>query len=279
MKILTIAKNNKLIIFVIMFCLFLVYLYFQNNWIEVTNYSIEISSLPKELDGLKIAHLSDVHLPKNASSINGLVSTVQNQHPDLILITGDIIDSSADISNCGLSQLAKELSKVSPTFAVTGNHEYWNGNVPLWKKILEENNVLILENKSIEINIKGTKLTLIGIEDEQPLSIMPHKNKTYPNPVILLAHRPERWQTYTSFNNLKPDLVLTGHAHGGQFRIPFLGGLISPNQGFFPKFTSGLYSLNNTSKMIVSRGLGNSIIPFRFNNRPHLPIITFTKNR
>lgn len=94
-------------------------------------------------------------------------------------------------------------------------------------------------------------------------------------PKILLAHRPEGFSTYSSDSfSIKPDLVFSGHAHGGQFRIPISNkGIVAPNQGFFPKYTSGLYASNNGVQMIVSRGLGNSIIPIRINNRPHLPII------
>lgn len=92
--------------------------------------------------------------------------------------------------------------------------------------------------------------------------------------MILLAHRPELFVSYSStINSINPNIVFSGHAHGGQFRIPILNkGVIAPNQGLFPKYTSGVYT-NNNVKMIVSRGLGNSIIPIRINNRPHLPII------
>ena len=90
---------------------------------------------------------------------------------------------------------------------------------------------------------------------------------------ILLSHRPELFETYVDHDL---DLVLSGHAHGGQFRLPFVGGLVAPNQGFFPEYDAGLYSMNHTN-MIVSRGIGNSILPFRFNNRPEVIIIELKK--
>ena len=91
---------------------------------------------------------------------------------------------------------------------------------------------------------------------------------------ILLSHRPEVFNVYV---DNKIDLVLTGHAHGGQIRIPFIGGLIAPNQGIFPKYTSGVFEEDATT-MIVSRGIGNSILPYRINNRPELVIVTLKKN-
>ena len=87
--------------------------------------------------------------------------------------------------------------------------------------------------------------------------------------IILLSHRPELFESYVSCNI---DLVLSGHAHGGQFRLPFIGGLIAPDQGIFPKYDAGLFT-NGSTNMIVSRGLGNSIIPIRFNNRPEVIVI------
>lgn len=87
---------------------------------------------------------------------------------------------------------------------------------------------------------------------------------------ILLSHRPELFTTYTASG---VDLVFTGHAHGGQFRIPFVGGLVAPNQGFFPEYDAGLYTAETTN-MVVSRGVGNSIIPLRINNRPELIVVT-----
>ncbi|MCM1991592.1 metallophosphoesterase [Oceanirhabdus seepicola] len=255
----------------------LIYCYAQNNWIKVENIKVEINELPKELIGLKIAHISDVHLPKNAANIDAIVAKVKKQKPDLIVMTGDIIDESADITTCGLDRLCKGLSEITQTYAVTGNHEFWNGNVDKWTNILTENNINVIDNE-IQIYTKdGERLILMGLRDG--VSYDPGLFKSLEtlnnSPIILLAHRPELFSSYyseTNYNN--PDLIFSGHAHGGQFRIPLLNkGIVSPNQGFFPEYTSGLYISDSNVKMIVSRGLGNSIIPIRFNNRPHLPII------
>lgn len=252
------------------------YCFAQNNWIKIENIKVEVKELPKELKGLKIAHISDVHLPKNASNVESIVDKVKQEKPDIIVMTGDIIDESADLKTCGLDKLCRGLSKITKTYAITGNHELWNGHVDEWTSILVENNIEVIDNK-VGIYTKNNKsIAILGLKDgyeyksEDFKDISNCKNM----PIILLAHRPELFGSYSSSSNsINPNIVFSGHAHGGQFRIPIINkGIIAPNQGFFPKYTSGLYTYNNV-KMIVSRGLGNSIIPIRINNRPHLPII------
>lgn len=270
-------KSRRWIVFISIVLAFVVYVNLQNNWIEVEHMDVKIDNLPKELEGLKIAHISDVHIPKNASSIENLVSKLQKENPDLIVITGDIIDESADIDDPQLSELCRSLANIADTYAVTGNHEVWNNNIEKWKTILYENNVKVVEH-IIGIYYKGnTKLAIMGLKDNRSYSYEYFSGieTVKDTPKILLAHRPELFYAYCAdYFGGKPDLVFSGHAHGGQFRIPFLNkGIVAPNQGFFPKYTSGLYISDNGVQMIVSRGLGNSIIPIRINNRPHLPII------
>lgn len=271
-------KNIRVISAIILFTLvMIVYCFAENNWVKVEHIKIEISNLPRELSGLKIAHISDVHLPKNASNIDNVVHKAKQQKPDIIVITGDIIDESADLKTCGLDKLCKGLSEITKTYAVTGNHELWNGNVEEWTDILTRNNVEVIDNK-IEMYTKdNNSISIAGLMDSTeyiPSDFADIKNAKN-MPMILLAHRPELFiSSYSSdLNSINPSIVFSGHAHGGQFRIPFINkGIIAPNQGLFPEYTSGLYT-NNNVKMIVSRGLGNSIIPIRINNRPHLPVI------
>jgi uncharacterized protein len=265
-------KYIRLVSVIMFFTLVMIgYCFVENNWIEVEHSRIEINNLPKELNGLKIAHISDVHLSKNDSNIDNIVNKVKQEKPDIIVMTGDIIDQNADLKTCGLDKLCKGLSEITKTYAVTGNHELWNKHVYEWTNTLTENDIKVIDNK-IEMYTKNNKsIAVVGLMDGneyKPVNI----NDI---PMILLAHRPELFvSSYSSdLNNINPNIVFSGHAHGGQFRIPIIDkGVIAPNQGLFPKYTSGLYT-NNNVKMIVSRGLGNSIIPIRINNRPHLPII------
>lgn len=143
--------------------------------------------------------------------------------------------------------------------------------------------VTILEDEALQLECGGEMLTLIGISDpdftikgdifnEVPGMVKAKMNSLIDdnnNYIILLSHRPELFETYVCCG---VDLVLSGHTHGGQFRLPFIGGIVAPNQGLFPKYDSGLYT-DGITNMVVSRGLGNSIIPFRFNNRPEVILV------
>lgn len=254
------------------------YGYMENNWVEVEQLEVKIKNLPKELQGLRIAHISDVHIPRNASTLENIITTVKVEQPDLIVMTGDIIDKRSSLDNPLLSLFCQGLSSITTTYAVSGNHEARFKNASKWEQILQQNGVKVVEN-GIQIISKGeATLAILGLKDNQSFAeeIFNDLAAVEPMPKILLAHRPELFYTYSSDSyNVRPDLVFSGHAHGGQFRIPVVKqGLIAPNQGLFPKFTSGLYTAENGVQMVVSRGLGNSIFPFRLNNRPHLPIIT-----
>lgn len=253
------------------------YIITQNNWIQVERIEVKISNLPGELQGLKIAQISDVHIPKNASNINKLINKVRKENPDIIVMTGDIIDQSSDIMNSDLGTLCRELSAITDTYAVTGNHEIWNRNVGIWKDILTANNVKVLDNEMAIYKKDNARLAIMGLGDGKNYIPESFNNiqEAKSIPKILLAHRPELFPDYSSDTSIiRPDIVFSGHAHGGQFRIPFTWkGIIAPGQGFFPKYTSGIYTAVNGVRMIVSRGLGNSVIPVRINNRPHIPVI------
>ena len=176
---------------------------------------------------------------------------------------------------------AKEAAQIAPCYYVPGNHEARVSEYPELKAGLENAGVTVLDDAQVKIEVSGESITVIGVNDpsfhadyltsdaavmDRKLSELSSEDAGF---AILLSHRPELFDTYVAHDM---DLVLTGHAHGGQFRLPLIGGLIAPNQGLFPKYDDGLYSEGNTN-MIVSRGLGNSIIPFRFNNRPEVVLI------
>ena len=178
--------------------------------------------------------------------------------------------------------LIEELNKIAPIYFVTGNHEAWSDHYDTLKESLLNQSVNILDNEAIVLQRNGEELLLLGLkdsafatEDEHSLAIearVQELSGQFDGFKLLLAHRPELFESYVR-NDL--NLVLSGHAHGGQFRLPFIGGLIAPDQGLFPEYTSEVYEKNKT-KMVVSRGLGNSIIPLRFNNRPELIFIQLT---
>jgi hypothetical protein len=269
--------KNRIIIFTGILVVAATYVYSQNNRIEAEHINIKTDKLPKELEGLKIAHVSDVHIPRKGPGIKNLLKILNKENPDIIVLTGDILDRSGDLDNPYFSELCKGLADITDTYAVTGNHEVRKNSAGKWAEALDRYNVKVVENR-IEIYRKGNSMVAVmGLKDNCGYSPEYFENieTVKDTPKILLAHRPELFDTYYSdSHDIKPDLVFSGHAHGGQFRIPFINkGIAAPNQGFFPEYTSGLYTSDNGVQMIVSRGLGNSIIPVRINNRPHLPII------
>lgn len=281
-----INRKTIIIILISIILLFLIslYLYYENNYLQVSNYIIESNKLPQNFDSFKIAHISDFHNEKSKKLTNDLVIAIKNSNPNIIVITGDLIDSNKTDINTAI-QFVKKINDIAQVYYVTGNHEARINNYDKFKEELEKNKVIILDNKLEIIKNGDSELNLVGIDDpnfnyntyRDDTKVIEDnlKNISYDknNFSILLSHRPELIEIVAR-NNF--DLVLAGHAHGGQIRIPFIGGLFAPNQGLFPKYTSGNYKIKNT-EMIVSRGIGNSTFPFRVNNRPELVIIELKK--
>lgn len=275
MKKLTKKKSLKLISLVGLFVLlFIIWIIWDNVHIQTTHYSIEDEALPEAFDGFKVAQISDLH---NKDWGADLAEILEQEQPDLIAITGDLIDSSTEDFSPALS-LIESLTSIAPIYFVTGNHEAWHIQYDALEKSLIDKGITILDDQAIEIGKDSSVLTLMGIQDpafsedtsdtfENALTELADSSDEY---TVLLSHRPERFQSYVESN---VNIVLSGHAHGGQFRLPFIGGLVAPDQGLFPEYTAGVHTAEETS-MIVSRGLGNSIIPIRFNNPPELVIVT-----
>ena len=282
------AQNKKLLIILSIVALLLtaitVWTVWGNTAPELNTYTVSSDRLPEAFDKYRIAHVSDLHNTEIGKNNEKLLNIIKEAKPDIIAITGDLIDSrNTDVEKA--LQFAKEAVKIAPCYYVTGNHEARISEYDSLKNGLTELGVKVLENERIDLERSGEKLTVIGINDpsfqtdylfgnseaiaNKSISQLMNENDSF---TLLLSHRPELFKIYA---DNKVDLVLSGHAHGGQFRLPFAGGLIAPNQGLFPKYDAGLYKEENTN-MIVSRGIGNSIIPLRFNNRPEIVLIELT---
>ncbi len=263
---------------VLLISLFIIWTVWGNTALELNNHTLESDRLPKEFDGFRIAHISDFHNTEIGEKNERLLSVLKEAEPDIIAITGDMIDSRRTNTEIALN-FAREIIKIAPCYYVTGNHEFRVSESYNLKEALSELGIIVLENVKTELEHSGEKIRLIGVDDpsfsddnyaeavmHRNLDILTENDDTY---TLLLSHRPELFPVYCEYN---VDLVLSGHAHGGQFRIPFLGGVIAPDQGLFPTYDAGLYTEGETN-MIVSRGIGNSIIPIRFNNRPEVVVI------
>ena len=275
-------KKNAIILVAvsIAFVAIVIWIAWGNSALMVNEIKITNDKIPQSFEGFRIAQVSDLHNAELGKDNNKLIEKLNECEPDIIVLTGDLIDSNHTNLEVALS-FARQAVKIAPCYFVTGNHEVWVGSqYEELKTSLENAGVTVLQDEAIELNYGDECIQLIGLNDpdfserdsflsdsilETKLSEINISNGF----TILLSHRPEHFNVY---QNKNIDLVLSGHAHGGQFRLPFLGGVIAPNQGLFPKYDAGIYTENGTT-MIVSRGIGNSIIPVRINNRPEIVII------
>lgn len=254
---------------------------FQNQHIEVNKITIKNESLPDDFQGYKIVQVSDLHNAKFGKNNEDLLSLIKEQSPNIIVVTGDIVDSRK--TNVQIARdFVNNASKIAPVYYVTGNHEARVLTEDEIDNVELNKNVIVLHNKDILLKKGESVIQLIGVDDPDYKAVSDsteHMNKRlnkYCNNEhfkILLSHRPELFEIYAE-NNM--NIVFSGHAHGGQVRLPFIGGVIAPHQGLFPKYDAGVYTENHTS-MIVSRGLGDSIIPLRINNPPELVVVTLEK--
>lgn len=258
---------------------FILWMLWGNFTFAQSHYIITDEQLPESFQGYKIAHLSDLH---NNFWENQLLDSVADFEPDIIAITGDLVNYSTE-SFGEMEDWLVQLKEIAPVYYVTGNHEAWNLQYKEFVEILERSEIIMLDNTNIIIEENNEEIMLLGLQDpaflsesnllgehalviESTIKSLTEGSNHYK---IMLSHRPELFDVYA---NHELNFVLSGHAHGGQFRLPLIGGLVAPDQGFFPKYTSGVYEENGT-KMLVSRGLGSSSIPVRFNNRPELIFI------
>ena len=253
-----------------------------NTALTVSNIKISSSHIPAAFSGFRIAQVSDLHNAEFGKNNAELLKLLSESRPDIIVITGDLIDANHTDAGIALC-FAQESVRIAPTYYVTGNHEAASPQYDTLKAGLEEAGVIVLEDEAISLERNGETITLLGLGDPdftvkgdmfgETSAMVSTKLRNLIDDesryTILLSHRPELFETYTDGGI---DLVFSGHAHGGQFRLPFIGGLAAPNQGLFPQYDAGLYTDGGTS-MVVSRGIGNSIIPFRFNNRPEIVLV------
>lgn len=245
-----------------------VYLYAQNNWLQLSRYALK-ADLEKPMT---IVQLSDLHNARFGEAQARLMDMVRAQSPDAIVITGDLIDDTKGDDAPAL-ELARGCAAIAPTYFVTGNHEKLSRSYEDFLPELEKTGVINLSGRTVTLE-NGATLTgaqdagFIGRENYAGYvaSLAPEADGYH----ILLAHRPEFVASYAAAGF---DLAICGHAHGGQIRLPFIGGLYAPGQGKLPRYTAGLYDAGDIT-MLVSRGLGNSVFPFRVNNRPEVVVLT-----
>lgn len=263
-------KLTKRIVFLTLIIVCILFCWYENKHLVISDYTYSNSKVTEAFAGYRIVQISDLHNASFGKGNKNLIQKIKLLEPDIIVITGDIVDSNHTNTDRAIS-LTDELVSFCPVYYVTGNHEYWldEDEQRLLFEKLKTSGVMILDNEVVEITAQNDSFYLIGLDDRnvddgtltQLVNSLPQEKLS-----ILLAHEP---QCIDSYSKSKVDLVLSGHAHGGQFRIPFIGGVVAPDQGFLPKYTEGTYEMDKTT-MVVSRGLGNSIIPVRLFNHPEI---------
>lgn len=262
-------KRRIIIICLLAACLLLLcQAIWANTALELNSYTVKSSKLPQGFDGFRVAQVSDLH---NAE-IKGLVDMLRKAQPDIIALTGDLIDSRNTDIQAALHFIEQAVC-IAPCYYVPGNHESRIDEYSAFRDQLKELGVTVLENETVTLTAGADTITLAGMKDpdftDTDITTVMAEVYDAESFTLLLSHRPELFAQYVQQGF---DLVLSGHAHGGQIRLPLIGGLFAPEQGFFPKYDTGLYQ-NGATSMVVSRGIGNSLFPLRIGNRPEVVII------
>ena len=253
-----------------------------NTALMIQQYTVASDRIPEPFSGFRIAQVSDLHNDVFGQDNCNLLQKLAESEPDIIVLTGDLIDSRHTNPTVA-ADFAQEAIKIAPVYYVSGNHE--SRMVETFEQLvdeLEQMGVCVLRDEAVTIEKNGAEIQLIGLDDigfyipdtsgvsreEMALDYI----RSLRNPdlySILLSHRPELMDVYAGGGC---DLVFSGHSHGGQARLPVIGGLYAPGQGIFPEYDGGVYQQENTC-MVVSRGVGNSLMPVRFNNRPEIVVV------
>lgn len=268
--------KKKIIILSVVIVLLTIFSIFQNKYLTVDEYTFTSAKVSKSADDFRIVQVSDLHNAKFGKNNSRLISKIKDQSPDIIVITGDIVDSNHTNIDTA-TDFCKEAAKIAPCYYITGNHEMWldKSETDTLYSGMNSAGVTILDSTTITLE-NGIYLTGLG-DDHLYDGTLAKLSDSVPDDAlhIVLAHEPQYLEEEYTLSS--PDLIITGHAHGGQVRLPFIGGIVAPDQGFFPKYTAGEYKSVDTT-MYVSRGLGNSVIPLRIFNTPEINLLKIKGN-
>lgn len=278
-------------IFIVVLILLLIYLYIQNYVHTVTNYDVHISNMHPELIGKKLVFLSDTHFRERPAHdfLDKILIEVEEINPDLILFGGDLVHSiTGDQVLENVKDFFFQLGKVAPTYVVYGNHDLESNRLDELAGILRRVDVTLLRDEAEWIYFDDNPTAgfwLMGLSESWnslqmknvPLSKINLPDNHEAAPRILLAHFPQFFEKYLNDKQKRPNLTLSGDAHGGQVILPVIGGIYAPGQGFNPYYDFGMFTSEKhpDSRLILTRGIGNSSFPFRVNNRPEVVVIEF----
>jgi uncharacterized protein len=266
----------------------------ETETLEITRYEIENNKIPKEFDNFKIVQVSDLHNKSFGKNNEKLLNKIDSENPDIVVITGDLVEGDNKNFHVALKFLDKLVKKYK-VYHIIGNHEQkslikkYKEEYKNYFKELDKKPIINLNNEKVTLSKDNSMINIYGfvipldyypyffknfknrkkrLEDKFIVKSLGALNKSDYN--LMLAHTPFFFEDYEEYG---ADLVLAGHVHGGIIRLPILGGLLSPNREFFPKYDFGKYEKNDTT-MILSKGLGGSKVLIRFNCKPEIVSIT-----
>ena len=257
------------------------FVYWGNTDIKTDAVTYTSPALPAAFDGLRIVQLSDLHNQEFGQNNAELYKAVENASPDVIFLTGDLVDEYAAEPVPYARSVGAALSAIAPTYYVTGNHEWAHGNavVEEIKAALREAGVTVLSNEFVPLERDGDAILIAGIDDPNG-----YADQTTPQQVarevrdaapegfwLLLAHRNNLFES--EYAALGADLTLSGHGHGGLWRLPFTDGLLGSGGTLLPSYTNGFYTCRG-AEVFVSRGLGGMV---RLFNRPEVAVVTLRR--
>lgn len=265
------GKKQKMLIALlsILLVLVIVLVMGMNDSMKIVSYTVETQT---QGDCVRIVLITDLHSCKYGDGQIDLINAVDGQKPDIVLLGGDIFDDHIPFENAEI--FVRDIARKYPCFYVSGNHEYWSGNADEIKQIVRDAGATVLEGECRTVRVGSRAVNICGVDDPTEIgeeAMLGQLGQALSNVdkeafTVLLSHRPELIDKYLNYD---VDLVLAGHAHGGQWRIPgILNGLYAPDQGFFPEYAGGRYDFDSAT-MIVSRGLAHETtrIPRFFNHR------------
>ena len=244
--------------------------------IDVKEYELSFANLPESFDGYRIALISDLHGWSFGKENERLIGKIRAAKPDLIAITGDMVSKPDDFE--AVENLMDGLYGLAPMYYVNGNHEWGAGLTLKMRQLMEARGVICLSNEFVTLNRESEHILICGVEDRngradmiKPPELAEELRQQYPEDFVLwLQHRNDSLIYYPE---LPVELVLSGHAHGGIVRLPFIGGVLDVRGKLGAEYEKGIYNEGGLTQL-VSAGLGNSVFIPRFLNRPELPIIT-----
>lgn len=263
--------------------------YFFSQQLAVTHHTIESTKIPSSFDGFKIVQLTDLHSKSYGEHNARLIKKIHKENPDIIVMTGDMV-STLDADHAVFFELAEKLAQSYETYYVLGNHEQAIPDESRWAflKQLRATGVKVLNNETAVLERGGEQIDLagmwfnlrfykdttaddaddyyFGVKDIEQVMKKPNAEKF----TLLLTHNPVYFETYAQWGY---DLTLAGHMHGGMIRIPFVGGLVSPEREWLPQYDAGMFN-ENDKQMYVSRGLGSGTLKMRVFNMPEIASFT-----